>query len=178
MKFARRQLLHLTAGAAGLAIISVFFFAVSHPGAWSQTTGTIKIVVPFPAGGAVDTLARLLAEEVGRAGPTMVIENRPGAGSVIGTEAVARAAADGSTLLMLANSFVINPHLRKLNYDPLTSFEPICYLVRSPTVLVVNSASPPGRGGSCQAGCIDAGECRAGNVFSHGDRGTQARGQR
>ena len=43
---------------------------------------------------------------------------------------------------MLANSFVINPHLRKLNYDPLTSFEPICYLVRSPTVLVVNSASP------------------------------------
>ena len=142
MKFARRQLLHLTAGAAGLAIISVFFFAASHPGAWSQTTGTIKIVVPFPAGGAVDTLARLLAEEVGRAGPTMVIENRPGAGAVIGTEAVARAAADGSTLLMLANSFVINPHLRKLNYDPLTSFEPICYLVRSPTVLVVNSASP------------------------------------
>ena len=43
---------------------------------------------------------------------------------------------------MLGNSFVINPHLRKLNYDPLTSFEPICYLVRSPTLLVVNAASP------------------------------------
>ncbi|MBV8422540.1 MAG: tripartite tricarboxylate transporter substrate binding protein [Hyphomicrobiales bacterium] len=84
----------------------------------------------------------MLAEEIGRAGPMMVIENRLGAGSVIGTEAVSRAAADGNTLLMVGNSFVINPHLRKLNYDPLTSFEPICYLVRSPTVLVVNSASP------------------------------------
>jgi len=71
----------------------------------------------------------------------MVIENRPGAGAVIGTEAVSRAAADGNTLLMVANSFVINPHLRKLNYEPLTSFEPICYVVRSPTVLVVNSGS-------------------------------------
>jgi tripartite-type tricarboxylate transporter receptor subunit TctC len=60
----------------------------------------------------------LLADEIGRTGPTMVIENRPGAGAVIGTEAVSRAAADGNTLLMVANSFVINPHLRKLNYDP------------------------------------------------------------
>jgi tripartite-type tricarboxylate transporter receptor subunit TctC len=57
----------------------------------------------------------LVAEEIGRAGPTMVIENHPGAGAVIGTEAVSRAPPDGSTLLMLANSFVINPRLRKLN---------------------------------------------------------------
>jgi tripartite-type tricarboxylate transporter receptor subunit TctC len=55
---------------------------------------------------------------------------------------VSRAAPDGNTLLMLGNSFVINPLLRKLNYNPLTSFEPICYLVRSPTLFVVNSASP------------------------------------
>ena len=101
------------------------------------------MVVPFPAGGAADILARLLAEEISRAhGPAMVIENKPGAGTVIGTEAVARSAPDGQTLLMAANSFVINPHLRTLNYHPLTSFEPICYLARSPTVLVVNSASP------------------------------------
>jgi hypothetical protein len=57
----------------------------------------------------------LLAEEIGRTGPTMVIENRPGAGAVIGSEALSRAPPDGSTLLRLANSFVINPRLRKLN---------------------------------------------------------------
>jgi tripartite-type tricarboxylate transporter receptor subunit TctC len=91
----------------------------------------------------MDVLGRVLAEEIGRAhGPTMVIENRPGAGTVIATELVSRAPPDGNTLLMPANSFVINPFLHKLNYDPLTSFEPICYLVRSPTVIVVNSSSP------------------------------------
>jgi tripartite-type tricarboxylate transporter receptor subunit TctC len=137
----RRQLLHL-AGASALVAISTCLLAGSISQSWSQTLPIIKIIVPFPPGGVIDTLARLLAEEIGRTGPVMVIEDRPGAGSVIGTEAVARAPADGNTLLMLGNSFVINPHLRKLNYDPLTSFEPICELVRSPTLLVVNSASP------------------------------------
>src|SRR5262249_26866036 len=57
-------------------------------------------------------------------------------------EAVARAAPDGNTLVINANSFVINPHLRKVNYDPLTSYEPICYLLSSPQVIVVNSDAP------------------------------------
>ncbi len=61
---------------------------------------------------------------------------------MIGTEAVARAAPDGNTILIATNAFVLNPHLRKLNYDPLTSFEPICYLANSPLVIAVNSASP------------------------------------
>ena len=103
----------------------------------------IKIVVPLAPGGATDILARLLAQQIGRAnGPTMVIENRPGAGGVIGSEAVARATPDGGTLLLTANSILITPHLRKLNYDPLSSFEPICFLVRLPFVIIVNSASP------------------------------------
>jgi tripartite-type tricarboxylate transporter receptor subunit TctC len=92
-----------------------------------------------PAGGSSDFLARLLAEPIGRAQRlTMVSENRPGAGSIIGTEAVAHAAPDGNSLLI--NTLVVNPYLRKVNYDPVTSFEPICYLVDSPTVIVVNSA--------------------------------------
>src|SRR5262249_20639480 len=62
--------------------------------------------------------------------------------AVIGYESVSRAAPDGNTLLVNAPSFVINPQLRKVNYDPLTGFEPICYLVRLPLVIVVNSASP------------------------------------
>ena len=74
----------------------------------------------------------------------MLIENRPGAGGVIGTEAVSRAAPDGNTLLINNNSFVVIPHLRKVNYDSLTSFEPICHLVSSPTVILVNNASPYG----------------------------------
>jgi len=74
-------------------------------------------------------------------GQTMVIENRPGAGSVIGTEAVARATPDGTTILLMANSFTINPSVKKLNYDPLTAFEPVCFLVRSPIVVSVNGTS-------------------------------------
>jgi tripartite-type tricarboxylate transporter receptor subunit TctC len=70
-----------------------------------------------------------------------VIENRPGAGTSIATDAVARAAPDGSTVLIADSNLLIMPHVRKLNYDPRTSFEPICRLVRSPQVLAVNNAS-------------------------------------
>jgi tripartite-type tricarboxylate transporter receptor subunit TctC len=84
-----------------------------------------------------------MADYIGRqGGPTFVIESRPGAGTMIGTEAVSRAAPDGNTVLIVSNSFVINAHLKKLTYDPLTSFEPICYLWKSPGVFVVNSNSP------------------------------------
>jgi len=111
--------------------------------AWAQTSRTIRIVVPFPPGGSADILARLLGEHISKAeGPTVVIENRPGGGASIAYEAVARAAPDGNTLVINANSIVINPHLRKVNYDPLTSYEPICYLLSSPQVIVVNSDSP------------------------------------
>jgi len=110
--------------------------------AWPQATRTIKIVVPFQPGGTADILARLLAEEIGRThGPTVVVENRPGGGSVVGTEAVSRTAPDGNTLLINVAEFAINPHLRKLNYDALTSFEPICHLVNAPTVIAVNGSS-------------------------------------
>jgi len=140
MKLPRRRLLHLAGVAAAVAVLSV---TVTGHGAWSQTARTIKVVVSVQPGGGTDFLARVLAEQIGRAqGPTMVIENRPGAGSIIGIEAVSRAAPDGNTLLINTPTFVVNPHLRKVNYDPVTSFEPICYLVDSPTVIVVNSASP------------------------------------
>src|ERR1700730_4883312 len=91
-----------------IAAAAAVLVAVPGHGALSQTPGTIKIVVPNPPGAATDILARLLAEQVGRAGgPPMVVENRPGAGNAIGPEAVARAAPDGRTLLINANPFVI-----------------------------------------------------------------------
>jgi tripartite-type tricarboxylate transporter receptor subunit TctC len=104
---------------------------------------TLRVVVPFAAGGPADLLARLLAEQIARAqGPTMVIENRTGASTVIGTEAVARATPDGNTILMQSPALVINAIMRpSVTYDPLTSFEPICLLVNLPLVLVVNSSS-------------------------------------
>jgi tripartite-type tricarboxylate transporter receptor subunit TctC len=140
MKTLRRRFLHLAAGvAAAFPIVSL----VSGHDAWSQITRTIKIVVPYAPGDGPDFLARLLADEIGRAqGLTIMIENRPGAGTVIGTEAVSRAAPDGNTLLINTNAFVTSPHLRKVNYNPLTSFEPICKLVSTPALIVVNGASP------------------------------------
>lgn len=142
MKLRRRTFLHLTAGAAALTAISLGVTLTGYD-ARSQTARTIKIVVPFPAGGSADILARLLAEQVGRAQTAnLIVENRPGADTVIGTEAVARAAPDGNTLLINANPFVTNPHLGKPNYDPMTSFEPMCHLASSPIVIVVNSTSP------------------------------------
>jgi tripartite-type tricarboxylate transporter receptor subunit TctC len=111
-------------------------------GAWSQTARTVKIVVPFPAGGTADVLTRILSEQISRAeGVTVVTENRPGASAVIGTEAVSRAAPDGSTLLLTSTAFLI-AHMQKLNYDPLTSFEPICQLASAPIIIVVNRESP------------------------------------
>jgi tripartite-type tricarboxylate transporter receptor subunit TctC len=138
MNFAWRQFDRL-----GAAVVAVTILTLSGHGAWSQATRTIKVVVPTAPGGSLDFVARLLSEQIGRAqGQTMVVEDRPGAGNLIGTDAVARAAPDGNTLLFNANAFVIDPHMRKVNYDPLTSFEPICQLVNTPTVLVVNNASP------------------------------------
>src|SRR5262245_8029318 len=85
---------------------------------WCQTTRTIKVVVPYAPGGGADAFARILADQIGRTrGATMVIENRPGAGTVIATEAVARAAPDGSTLLIADSNFLFMSHVRKLSYD-------------------------------------------------------------
>jgi tripartite-type tricarboxylate transporter receptor subunit TctC len=125
------------------ALVATALLALAGDGAWSQTKRTIKLVVPFAAGGGADILARMLADHIGGTQQvTMIVENRPGAGTVIGTEAVSRAAPDGNTLLIVTDSFVVIPHLRKLNYDPLASFEPVCNLAATPQVIVVNSASP------------------------------------
>jgi tripartite-type tricarboxylate transporter receptor subunit TctC len=128
---------------AAVAALAAVFVTLSIQSTWSQAGRTIRIVVPFPAGGNADILARLLGEQVGKlSGATVVVENRPGGGATIAYEAVMRAPPDGNTLVINGNSLVINPHLRKVNYDPITSFEPVCYLLSSPNLIVVNSSSP------------------------------------
>jgi tripartite-type tricarboxylate transporter receptor subunit TctC len=139
MKLSRRQFLHLIAGAATVALV----MSPANHEAWSQATRPIRIVVPYPPGGGSDILARLLADQIGRTqGQTILVENRPGAGSAVGTEAVSRATPDGSTLLINTATIVIGPHLNKLNYDVLVSFEPVCLLATTPLIVSVNSASP------------------------------------
>jgi tripartite-type tricarboxylate transporter receptor subunit TctC len=128
------------------ATFSVIFLAASMllfgNLAWPQTR-SIRLVIPYAPGGINESMSRLLADQIARTGgPTFLIEDRPGAGTVLATDAVSRAAPDGNTVLLVSNSFVINPHVRKLNYNPLTSFEPICFLYRSPGVIAVNSLSP------------------------------------
>ena len=115
----------------------------SGSGASAQTSRTIKIIVPTPPGGGSDIIARQLGDEIAQTHRvTIVIENRPGGGNVIGFEAASRAEPDGNTLLLITNAFVVIPHVHKLSYDTLTGFEPICKLTSSPSLLAVNSASP------------------------------------
>ncbi|MDT5009205.1 MAG: hypothetical protein QOH57_822, partial [Mycobacterium sp.] len=133
---ARARVLALVFSASVLAVA-----AITNP-AWPQAR-TIRLINPFPPGGTGDIISRLVADQIGRTrGVTIVIDNRPGGGTVIGTEIAARAPPDGNTLALFTPALVINPHLRKQNYNALTSFEPICNLVQSPQLLAVNAMSP------------------------------------
>jgi tripartite-type tricarboxylate transporter receptor subunit TctC len=140
MECDRRRMLYLAAGAAAIPAVATGALCES---ARSQTAQLIRFVVPFGPGTSIDLVARLMADHIGQSqGQTIVVENRLGAGTIVATEAVAGAVPDGSTLLFVPNPFVINPHLRKVNYDPFTSFEPICQLVNAPNLILVNATSP------------------------------------
>src|SRR5262245_42810286 len=103
---------------------------------------TIRFIVPVPAGASTDFIARLVASQVGAAeGITTVVENRPGAAGTIGTEYVSRQAPDGNTVLITPGSYLIDAQIRKANYHPLESFEPLCALAASPALFVVPSSS-------------------------------------
>jgi len=122
--------------------------AVASPGARAQTfpAKPIRLVIPLPPGGATDFIGRALAQKVGAAlGQTVVVENKPGAGSNIGSEQVARAAPDGYTLLMgtIANATNMSMY-RNLNYDTLRDFVPVSQVMSAPSVLVVAPAAPFG----------------------------------
>jgi tripartite-type tricarboxylate transporter receptor subunit TctC len=128
-----------------LALAAALVALAGNAGAQPFPSRPVKIVVPSSAGGATDTFARALAPRLSESwGQPVVIENRPGANQIIGSEAVSKAPADGSTLLVSeASSFVMNPHLyKRLPYDALRGFTPITALVRFPWVLVVHPSVP------------------------------------
>jgi len=107
-------------------------------------TKPVRMLVPYPAGGAVDLVARTLADELGRRwNQTVVIENRPGAGGTIASEAAASAAPDGYTLILVASGHALTPYFYpKLPYDPFKAFVPISLVGSSPNMLLVRQDSP------------------------------------
>src|SRR6202012_3863510 len=104
----------------------------------------LRIVVPFAPGGGTDVVARTLAQEMAKdLRVSVIIENRPGAGTIVGTQAVAVSSADGYTLLMGTFANAVNPSLNaKLPYDPHKDFAPVALVARSFNVVVVNPQSP------------------------------------
>jgi tripartite-type tricarboxylate transporter receptor subunit TctC len=138
MKLPRRQFLHLAAGAAALPFVSRFAWAQSYP------TRPVRIIVGFTAGGVNDTLARLIGQWLSeRLGQPFIIENRPGAGGNVGTEAVVRSPADGYTLLLVQTPNAINATLYdKLNYNFIRDIAPVSSISLEPEVVVVNPSVP------------------------------------
>ncbi|HXI35942.1 MAG TPA: tripartite tricarboxylate transporter substrate binding protein [Burkholderiales bacterium] len=118
-------------------------FAVSALGQADYPSRPVKVIVPLAAAGTGDTLARTVSEELAKLlGQPFVVENRPGAGGLVGTEAVAAAAPDGYTLLAVSPSHVINPALhQKKTYDPL-AFEPVILFAHTHQVLLANPSAP------------------------------------
>jgi tripartite-type tricarboxylate transporter receptor subunit TctC len=137
MKLPRRQFLHLLAGAAALAVSRI---------AWAQAypSRPVRIIVPFAPAGSTDIVARLMGQWLSeRLGQQFVIENRPGAGSNIGTEVVVNAPPDGYTLLLVGASSAINATLYdKLNFDFLRDITPVAGVISIPFIMAVNPSFP------------------------------------
>ena len=116
----------------------------SNPPSAPYPSKPIRVIVPFAAGGGLEITARLIAQKLtDKWGQSLVIDARPGAATVVGTEIAARAPADGYTLLMITTTFTINPALRKnLPYDALRDFAPVSQINSQPNVVVVPPSSP------------------------------------
>src|SRR6478752_5497148 len=138
MKLPRRNFLHLAAGAAALPAVSRFAWAQAYP------SRPVRIVVTFPAGSTSDILARPTAQWLQeRLGQPFVVDNRPGAGGTIGTEAVVRASPDGYTLLLIAGAHMVNASLyQRLSYDFMRDIAPIASISRETGGMLVNPSVP------------------------------------
>jgi tripartite-type tricarboxylate transporter receptor subunit TctC len=117
---------------------------IGHAPAQTYPSGTVRVIVPFPAGGGNDSMGRILAQKLTETfGKQFIIENRPGANGMVGTEFVARAPKDGYTLLVNGANFVTTPSLySNVTYDPIRQFEPISLIAIAPNVLVVHPSVP------------------------------------
>jgi tripartite-type tricarboxylate transporter receptor subunit TctC len=138
MKLPRRNFLHLAAGAVALLATSRIAWAQAYP------TRPVRLIVPIAPGGASDITARLIGQWLSeRLGQPFIIENRPGGGNNIGTEAVVRAPADGYTLLLCGITNATNATIYdKLNFDFIRDIAPVAGISHGPFVMVVNPSVP------------------------------------
>jgi tripartite-type tricarboxylate transporter receptor subunit TctC len=138
MKLPRRKFLHLAAGAVALPTVSRFAWAQTYP------SRPVRIIVPYAPGGAPDIVARVMAQWLSeRLAQAFVIENRPGAGGNIGTEAVARAAPDGYTLLYVVTANAISATLfDNLKFNFIRDITPVAGIIRVPNLVSVNLSLP------------------------------------
>src|SRR5262249_16625175 len=138
MKLPRRNFLHLAAGAAALPAVSRFAWAQAYP------TRPVRIIVGFAPSGATDIMARLIGQWLSeRLGQQLIVENRPGAASNIGTEAVVSAPPDGYTLLVATVVNAINATLYdKLSFNLIRDIAPVASIHREPFVVEVNPSVP------------------------------------
>jgi tripartite-type tricarboxylate transporter receptor subunit TctC len=138
MKLPPRRFLHLAAGAAALPAVSRIALAQAYP------TRPVRVIVPFTPAGDTDLVARLMGQWLSeRLGQQFVIENRPGAGTNIGTEAVVRAQADGYTLLLASPPAAINATLyEKLDFNFIRDLAPVAGVIRAPFVMEINPSVP------------------------------------
>jgi tripartite-type tricarboxylate transporter receptor subunit TctC len=137
MKPSRRKFLHLAAGAASLSTISRFAWAQSYP------ARPVRIIVPLPAGGAADIVARLMGHWLERLGQPVIVENKPGAGTNVGVQAVLNAPPDGYTLLLFGTASAINATLyEQLPFNFLRDIAPVSGLVGFPLVMEINQSVP------------------------------------
>ena len=138
MKLPRRDFLRLSAGATAVTAVSRIAQAQAYP------SRPVRIIVPFPAGLATDTIARLMGQSLSeRLGQPFVIENRTGAGGNIGTESVVRAAPDGYTLLLVSLSNAVNATLyKRLNFNFIREIAPVASIGGATYVMVVNPSVP------------------------------------
>src|SRR5260221_574752 len=104
----------------------------------------LRFIVPFPAGGSTDVAARVIGEYLSRTlGQQVVVENKSGASGVVGTEAAAKSAPDGTTILIVSDQVATWPHLFKLNFDPMKDLVPVVQISRQPVVLAVHPSLGP-----------------------------------
>ncbi|HLH95098.1 MAG TPA: tripartite tricarboxylate transporter substrate binding protein [Xanthobacteraceae bacterium] len=127
-----------------ISLVALLPSVMTAPAQDSFPSRPVHLFVPFAPGGAVDIVARTLGDELShRWGQAIVVENRPGAGGIIASEAVAKAAPDGYTLILVAIGHALNPHLyAKLPYDTFKDFTPLAEVGTSPNMLLVRSDSP------------------------------------
>ena len=137
-----RTAAHNAISAAACAITALLALATAAP-AQDYPVRPVRVIIPFPPGGSNDVVGRMITTGLGeKLGKQVVVDNRAGAGGVIGTELAAAAPPDGYTLLIISLAHAVNPWLYKLNYDPIKSFAPVAIVGSGPNVLVVNPKVP------------------------------------